>query len=46
MRNNLKFVSAKKLVYNAAALGIVLNLDTNTQEFFNYVGFIWLILAR
>jgi hypothetical protein len=37
MRNNIRFLNGKKLVYNAAALGIVLDIESNTQEFFNYV---------
>ncbi|EGR30797.1 hypothetical protein IMG5_123400 [Ichthyophthirius multifiliis] len=34
-RGNLRFTKSGKLVYNAAALGIVLDMQTNTQQFFN-----------
>ena len=35
MRNNLKYLKNGNIVYNAAALGIVLDIPTNTQRFFN-----------
>lgn len=34
-RNNVKVLHNGCLVYHAAALGIVLDVDTNTQQFFN-----------
>jgi microtubule-associated protein-like 6 len=33
-RNNLRYVTNNKIVYNAAGLGIVMDIDTNTQQFF------------
>jgi len=30
-RNNLRYLSDSKVIYHAAALGIVLDLETNTQ---------------
>ena len=35
MRNNLRYIDDSRIVYNAAALGIVLNMDTNIQAFYN-----------
>lgn len=35
MRNNVYVLNNGKLLYNAAALGIVLDYETNTQTFFN-----------
>jgi microtubule-associated protein-like 6 len=35
MRNNLKYLKNGNVVYNAAALGIVLDIASNTQKFFN-----------
>jgi microtubule-associated protein-like 6 len=35
MRNNVKYLSTNKIVYNAAALGIVLDMKNNKQEFFD-----------
>jgi microtubule-associated protein-like 6 len=35
MRNNLYYLASGKVLYNAAALGIVLDLETNTQTFFD-----------
>jgi len=34
MRNNLYFLADGKILYNAAALGIVLDPEANTQTFF------------
>jgi hypothetical protein len=33
--NNVKFLKNNNIVYHSAALGIVLNPDTNEQTFFN-----------
>jgi WD40 repeat protein len=35
MRNNLFYLSDGKILYNAAALGIILDVETNTQTFFD-----------
>ena len=37
-RNNLKYTSDNKIAFTTAALGIVLDPDTNTQQFFNEHG--------
>lgn len=34
-RGNLRYLKSGKVVYNAAALGIVYDLENNTQTFFN-----------
>lgn len=34
MRNNLYYLKDGKVLYNAAALGIVLDVENNTQTFF------------
>ena len=34
-RGNLKYVSDKEIVFTTAALGVVLNKQSNTQRFFN-----------
>ncbi|KAL4483877.1 hypothetical protein ABPG72_006252 [Tetrahymena utriculariae] len=34
-RGNLRYTASGKIVYNAAALGIVLDIKNNTQTFFN-----------
>jgi microtubule-associated protein-like 6 len=33
-RNNLRYLASGEIVYNAAALGIVMNIQKNTQRFF------------
>jgi microtubule-associated protein-like 6 len=35
MRNNVRYLKNGNIVYNAAALGIVLDINTNEQKFFN-----------
>ena len=35
-RNNLKYLASGKMVYNAAALGIVLDKESRQQQFFNF----------
>lgn len=35
VRNNLRYTHDGQVVYHAAALGIVLDKDSNTQKFFN-----------
>ena len=35
MRNNLRYLKNGSIVYNAAALGIVLDINKNVQSFFN-----------